>query len=183
MLRHLPNALTALRLIIAPFLALMLVEGYYRMAFASFALAGLSDALDGYLAKRLAHGSKVGAWLDPAADKALMLVTFVTLAYIAASPVWLASLVIARDVAIVAGILLLKALGARLRIAPLLIGKACTVIQIAYVALILLQLALHIELSEVSSVLGLIVATATIASWLAYGQVLMRALALRRGTA
>ena len=181
-MRHLPNALTVLRLIIAPLLGWMLIEGWYRTAFGAFALAGLSDALDGYLAKRLAPDSKFGAWLDPAADKALMVVAFVTLAVIGASPVWLTALVIARDVAIVAGILLLMVVGAGFRMAPLLIGKVCTALQIAYVALVLVGLALRVELPGLRSLFGPVVAIATLASWLAYGQILVRSLFLRRGT-
>ena len=69
-----------------------------------FVFAGLSDALDGFLAKRFALTSRFGAWLDPAADKLLMLASYVALTMVGAVPLWLTALVIGRDVAIVAGV-------------------------------------------------------------------------------
>src|ERR1700722_14624440 len=79
MLKHLPNLLSWLRLAAAPALAFLLVSGADRMALGVFAFAGLSDAADGFLAKRFGFVSRFGRFLDPAADKLLMLATFVTL--------------------------------------------------------------------------------------------------------
>jgi cardiolipin synthase len=183
MLRHLPNALSGLRLLAAPALAFLLVNGGYGYAFALFVLAGLSDAVDGYLAKRLAPGSRFGAYLDPAADKLLMLAAFLTLTWLGVVPLWLTALVIARDVAIIAALVLIRALALAVPMSPLAIGKMCTAAQVGYIALALLHLAFGFELPGLLSAAGILVAIITVASWIAYGQVLFRAFVLRRRTA
>jgi len=183
LLRHLPNFLTALRLFAAPLTAYFILNDRDVAALCVFAFAGLSDALDGYLARRLSPGSRFGVYLDPAADKVLMLASFVTLTMIGAVPFWLTALVIGRDIAIVVGVAIAWLFSLPLQIAPLNIGKASTVVQVGFIGLILLLLALNIEQPNV--VFGATIATAavTIASWLAYGQLLVRALAVGRRTA
>lgn len=183
LLRHLPNTLTALRLVAAPVLALLLARGLYAAAFVLFVLAGASDAVDGYLAKRFASRSRFGAYLDPAADKLLMLAAFLMLTEIGVTHWWLTLIVVGRDIAIVAGILLALALALPIAIAPLAIGKASTVVQVSFVGLMLLLLTLHFNSLPVQSAARAaeaIVALVTILSWLAYGQVLLRAFSLRR---
>jgi len=182
-LRHVPNALTAFRLFAAPALALVLAEGHAAAGFVLFALAGLSDAIDGYLAKRLASPSRFGAFLDPAADKLLMLVAFLMLTRLGITPIWLTTIVIGRDVAIVIGLLVGLALALPLTIAPLPIGKASTVVQVSYVGLMLFLHALQVNLQTVRSAGEVVVAAVTVLSWLAYGQLLLRAFSLRRRTA
>ena len=98
-----------------------------------FAGAGFSDLADGFIARRWGFTSRFGAWLDPIADKLLMLLCFVALLQIGAAPFWLVVLVIARDAVIAGGALLAKAPGLPLRIAPLAIGKATTAVLVAYV--------------------------------------------------
>lgn len=183
MLRHLPNLLTSLRLLAAPLTAFLLFQGLDKAALGVFAFAGASDAIDGYLAKRLAPGSRFGAYLDPAADKFLMLACFVTLTVIGITPLWLTILVIARDVAIVLGLLLALAMALPVQIAPLLIGKASTAVQVAYVALALVMLAFGIHIPRILAVTGFAVAIFTVASWLGYSHVLLRAFLMRRRTA
>jgi len=180
MLRHLPNALSGLRMFAAPALAFLLLHGWFQSAFALFLIAAMSDAVDGYLAKRFAPGSRFGAYLDPAADKLLMLSAFLTLTYIAVVPFPLTCLIIARDAAIIAGVALVRALALRVPMAPLAIGKASTAIQFGYVALVLLLLAFHIQAPEFRMPAAVVVAAVTAASWIAYGQVLLKAFALRR---
>jgi len=181
MLRHLPNALSGLRLLAAPALALLLIHDAYAYAFGLFALAGLSDAADGYLAKRLAFGSRFGAYLDPAADKLLMLVSFITLTVLKVTPLWLTLVVIARDAAIVGGIVLARILDLPIRVAPLLVGKASTAMQIAYIALALLMLTFGFRWPTIESIAAYATAFLTIASWIAYGGVGVKALMRRRG--
>lgn len=102
-LSWLPNAISLLRIaLIAPIL-LLILEGAFGWALALFLLAGFSDGLDGYLAKRFAWHTRLGALLDPVADKLLVAGLFITLAYTQDIPVWLAAVVILRDVVIVAG--------------------------------------------------------------------------------
>jgi len=180
MLRHVPNFLTALRLCAAPLTAYLILSGIDGGALAVFAFAGLSDALDGYLARRLSLNSRFGAYLDPAADKLLMLASFVTLTMMHAVPFWLTALVIGRDIAIVACVGLAWLLAIPLRIAPLLIGKASTVVQVAFIALVLLLRAIDIDNPQAVEVAVLATAAVTLASWLAYGQLWFRAMALGR---
>ena len=102
-LSWLPNAISLLRIaLIAPIL-LFILDGNFGWALALFLLAGFSDGLDGYLAKRFDWHTRLGALLDPVADKLLVAGLFITLAYTQDIPVWLAAVVILRDVVIVAG--------------------------------------------------------------------------------
>ena len=178
--RHIPNLLTGLRLVAAPALALLLVSGADRAALGVFAFAGLSDAADGFLAKRFGFATQFGRYLDPAADKLLMFVSFVALTALGVTPLWLTVLVIARDVAIVLGILLGRLLSLPLRVEPLFIGKASTFVQVGYVALTLLFLSFGSLRPDMARIAVDITALFTAASWLAYGVVLLRAFAVRR---
>lgn len=182
-LRHLPNLLTALRVCAAPMTAVLILRAHYATALSVFAFAGLSDVLDGYLARRLSYATRFGVYLDPAADKLLMLASFVTLTMIHAIPFWLTALIIGRDLAIVMGVGSARLLSLPLHVEPLNIGKASTVIQVGFVGLVLLRLALGSD--QPNLVLAGVIATAavTLASWFAYAQLWFRALALARRTA
>ncbi|MDE2184363.1 MAG: CDP-alcohol phosphatidyltransferase family protein [Alphaproteobacteria bacterium] len=175
MLRQTPNILSTLRLVAAPIAALLILRGIAMAALFVFALAGLSDALDGFLAKRFGLSSRFGAWLDPAADKLLMLASFLALTEVGVVPGWFTVLVIGRDVAIVVGVLLARGLGAPLRVEPLIIGKASTVVQVSYVALLLLLLALNTTMPRLETAVGLVVAVFTLLSFLAYARVWLQA--------
>jgi cardiolipin synthase len=180
--KHVPNLLTGMRLACAPALALLLASGADREALGIFALAGLSDAADGYLAKKFGFVTQFGRYLDPAADKLLMFTAFVVLAVMGFAPVWLAVLVIARDVAIVVGIFVGHVLNLPLRVAPLTIGKWSTAIQVGYVGFRLLLLALGLHWDTLALVAACATAGVTIASWIAYGLVLVRAFQARGHT-
>ena len=183
LLRQAPNILSALRLLAAPVAAVLILDGVDFVAVCVFVAAGLSDALDGYLAKRFALTSRFGAWLDPAADKLLMLASFVTLTMVGAVPLWLTALVIGRDVAIVLGVGLAKLLEAPLRIAPLTIGIASTVVQVVYVALVLLLLAADLSLPRLEFAGSAVVALFTLSSFFAYAYVRLQAVAAGRRAA
>jgi len=183
LLRHLPNFLTALRLFAAPLTAYFIWNDRDIAALCVFAFAGLSDVLDGYLARRFSPGSRFGVYLDPAADKVLMLASFVTLTMIGAVPFWLTALVIGRDIAIVVGVALAWMFSLPVQVAPLNIGKASTVVQVCFIGLVLLLLALNTDQSNMIFAATIATAAVTIASWLAYGQLLLRALAVGRRTA
>lgn len=176
MLRHLPNLLTWLRLAAAPALAFLLVSGADRAALGVFAFAGLSDAADGFLAKRFGFGSRFGRYLDPAADKLLMLAAFVTLTVLSVTPLWLTLLVIARDAAIVGGILVARMLALPIRVAPLFVGKLSTAMQIIYVALALFLLTFGLQWPQILNGAAYATAALTILSWTAYAGVGVRAL-------
>lgn len=183
MLRHLPNLLTGLRLAAAPALAFLLLAGADRAALGVFAFAGLTDAADGFLAKRFGFATRFGRFLDPAADKLLMFASFVTLSLMDVTPLWLTALVIARDLAIVCGILVARLLALPVRVEPLPIGKASTAVQIVYVALALVLLNFGLHWTLVENIAVDTTAIITVASWLAYAGVGARALLRRRSTA
>ena len=142
MLRHLPNLLSGFRLLAAPLAAWAILAEHDTVALVIFASAGFSDLADGFVARRWGFASRSGAWLDPIADKLLMLLCFLALLKVGAVPFWLVALVVARDVAIGGGALLAKTLGLKLRVEPLAIGKATTAVLVGYVGLLLLLLAL-----------------------------------------
>jgi len=166
--RHLPNLLTALRLAAAPALPALLMHGEYSMALGIFAFAGLSDAADGYLAKRFGMTTRFGRYLDPAADKLLMLAAFLTLSVMKVSPWWLAALVIGRDVAIVLAVIMAFVMALPLRVQPLFIGKVNTVVQVSYIGLMLIFLVFGIAAPQISGWAALVTAVFTIVSWFAY---------------
>jgi cardiolipin synthase len=132
-----PNVITMARLCAVPAVIWLVLQGQLVAAFWLFVAAGLSDALDGWLARVCNARSTVGAVLDPVADKALLVSVYVTLAAIGVLPDWLAILVVFRDILIVGGVVLLGWLGHRPRIRPLFVSKVTTALQIALAAVAL----------------------------------------------
>jgi cardiolipin synthase len=130
----LPNIITFARLLAVPATVWLMLAQRLDLAFIIFLLAGISDGVDGFLARRLGLESELGALLDPIADKALLSSVMVLLAWLGLLPVWLAVLVVGRDVMIIAGYGLLWLLGLRPPIAPLLVSKLNTFAQIALAA-------------------------------------------------
>jgi cardiolipin synthase (CMP-forming) len=96
-LRHLPNLLTILRIVMTPFVVVAITQSHYRTAFLLGAIAGATDGLDGWLARRFDWRSRLGAFLDPLADKPLVVLGYVALGWQGVVPWWLVSLVVARD--------------------------------------------------------------------------------------
>jgi len=176
MLRHLPNMLTTLRLAAAPTTAGLLVAGHFNAAFGIFAVAGLSDAVDGFLAKRFGLDSPLGRVLDPIADKALMLAGFVTLALLDDVPVWLAAVVIARDVLILLGLAIAMALRAPVAVQPILLGKLCTALQVLYIGWHLASLAFEFPPAAISPGDAYLVAAVALASGFAYSAIWLKAM-------
>lgn len=175
----LPNILTSLRLAAAPFMAMLVVSGDYGGALVVFAFAGASDALDGFLAKRFGLDTTFGRYLDPAADKLLMLASFLAMVAVGLAPVWLAALVIGRDLGIVFGVFFTWAFDLPLKVAPLPLGKASTAIQIVYIALILMFLVFGVDRPDIVSGAALVTGALTLASGLNYAALWLRALAAR----
>lgn len=183
MLRHLPNLLSALRLLAAPVAAWAIVKDHDTLALAMFAFAGLSDLADGFVARHWGFASRFGAWLDPIADKLLMLLCFVALLRVGAVALWLVVLVIVRDAVIAIGAVLAKLVGLSMRIEPLLIGKASTLVQVCFVGILLLLLAFDRDAPRLVTAAGWTVAVFVILSFAAYAQLFLRALLFGRRTA
>jgi cardiolipin synthase len=176
MLRHLPNLLSGMRLLAAPVAAWLLLIGRDTASLAVFAAAGLSDLLDGYVARRWGFTSRFGAWLDPAADKLLMILLLMVLLYLGKAPWWLVLLVVAGDAAIALGATIVWMLSLPLRIAPLMIGKATTAVQVGYIGAWLLLLAADLETPRLMQAGAYTVAVFTLLSAFAYGGQFLRAL-------
>jgi cardiolipin synthase len=136
-LQHLPNAITVVRFLMVPPVAWAIAQAQYAAAFALFLVAGLSDGVDGYLAKRYGWHSRLGAILDPLADKALMVVCFVALAWQGLLPPWLVALVILRDVVIVGGAVAFQIRMGDIDIHPTWMSKLNTLVQIVLVVLVM----------------------------------------------
>lgn len=139
MLRHLPNSLTFLRLLLALPLGVLILREQYAAALMVGVIAGISDALDGFIARRLNAISRFGAALDPVADKTLITVSFVCLAAVDLVPWYLAIAVITRDLVIVAGAACYYKLIGPFEFAATALSKSNMVIQIAYCVLVLLS--------------------------------------------
>lgn len=132
-MKQLPNLLTAARLLAAPYILYLLWTGRYRTALVWFAIASATDVLDGFLARRLRVVSKVGALLDPVADKVLLSGSFLTLGLKGAIPLWLMAIVLGRDLMILGFAIVALLRKTRRDFPPSVWGKASTAAQIAYV--------------------------------------------------
>jgi cardiolipin synthase len=183
LLRNIPNFLTALRLAASPALVALLWRGHDYAALIVFVIAGATDALDGYLAKRFSLQSRFGRYMDPAADKLLMLTSFLALTVLGVTPVWLTALVITRDAAIVLGIGLAHLLALPVRATPSLLGKASTAVQVIYVGVMLLLLTFDMHAPVLTNFAEIAVAAFTLVSGLGYAQIWLRAATHSRRTA
>jgi len=128
--RAAPNLLTLLRLFIIPFLVIEITDGHYPVAFALFLLAGVSDGMDGLLARWLRQHTRLGEYLDPIADKLMLSTLFVTLTHVGLIPRYVTVLVFSRDLGILLIATLLFATGTLRDFRPSLFGKVNTVMQI-----------------------------------------------------
>ena len=140
MLHHLPNLISILRILLVPPVAWLMVRGHFGEALMLFVVAGVSDGLDGFLAKHFGWTSRLGSILDPLADKLLLTVSFVTLAWLGYLPLWLAALILLRDLIIVIGGVLYHNLVGRFSLQPTIVSKVNTALQIVVVTLVLLNL-------------------------------------------
>lgn len=131
---NLPNCITLIRVLLVPLFAIFVLNGDYEFAFLVFVIAGVSDGLDGFLARILNQKTRFGALLDPIADKALLITAFIMLAVVRLIPSWLTVLVISRDVIIVVGIGILMFNRHEVAIRPSYLSKATTLMQLATVA-------------------------------------------------
>jgi cardiolipin synthase len=134
---NLPNAITLIRVVLIPFFVGLMIYGYHRAALGIFVSACITDALDGMIARLTDTKTELGAFLDPMADKLLIVSSFVTLSILAYIPVWLVIIVVSRDVILTLGSLVIYFTGHNLTIKPSFLGKATTVFQLVVVTLTL----------------------------------------------
>ena len=165
---NLPNALSLARLLSVPIIVWLLLVGAYTPAFIVFVLAGLSDTVDGYLAKQFDMHTEIGRYLDPIADKTLLVSIYITLGHQEVLPVWLVILVVSRDLLIVGGALLAYTVSQPRRPTPLFISKINTVLQIGLAATVLGNIAFSVGAESVIIVLVYAVAASTVMSGALY---------------
>ena len=167
-LAQLPNLITLGRLLAVPLMVFLLLEQAYLFAFWLFLAAGVSDAADGLIAKQFRLETEIGKYLDPIADKALLVSVYVSLGTMGEIETWLVILIVSRDLMIVGGAILFQTLTQRLTMEPLWISKANTACQIALVLLVLGRAGYGFELAWVTEALTWVVAATTILSGGAY---------------
>ncbi|MDO8446379.1 MAG: CDP-alcohol phosphatidyltransferase family protein [Deltaproteobacteria bacterium] len=134
---NIPNLLTLFRILLVPLFVIFLIYGHTFYALLTFVLAGITDALDGLIARVFNQKTLLGAYLDPIADKLLLSASYIMLAVIGVLPAWLTVLVLSRDIFILIGIAVLFANHRPLEIKPTILGKVSTFIQISTVVVAL----------------------------------------------
>jgi cardiolipin synthase len=159
-----PNLITLGRILLVPVVVWAITAGEMRIAFLLFLLAGISDAVDGYLAKRFNMTSELGRYLDPLADKVLIVSIYVALGIAEAIPRWLVILVVSRDIMIIGAIMLSWLIGRPLEVKPLLVSKLNTVAQILFAGLVLASLGFAFEAKAVTLAAMVTVAGLTLLS-------------------
>jgi cardiolipin synthase (CMP-forming) len=149
---------------LVPVVVWAITSGEMRIAFALFLIAGISDAVDGFLAKNFHMASELGAYLDPLADKALIVSIYVALGIAGALPIFLVILVVSRDIMIISAFMLAWLVGRPMPARPLLVSKANTVAQIVLAALVLAEQAFGFAAVPVTELAMALVAVLTLLS-------------------
>lgn len=163
-----PNVITLARIFMVPVIFWLLVNRRFETAFFGFAIAGISDAVDGWLAKRFGWQTELGAYLDPVADKLLLVTVFVALGVLGELPSWLVIAVVSRDILIVIAVVLAWGLGNPVAIKPYRISKANTAAQIVLAALVLADVAYGLGWEKLRFVMVWATGMLTVVSLLAY---------------
>ncbi|HWK94072.1 MAG TPA: CDP-alcohol phosphatidyltransferase family protein [Pseudolabrys sp.] len=163
-----PNLITLARILMVPVVVWAIASHTMWLAFVLFLLAGVSDAVDGFIAKRFGMTTELGAYLDPLADKALIVSIYLTLGINGDIPPWLVILVVSRDILIVGGIILSWLMDNPLKIKPLWVSKLNTVAQIVFACVVLGSLGFNIQVANLRLVLMGAVAVLTLLSIGAY---------------
>jgi cardiolipin synthase len=159
-----PNLITLARILVVPVVVWAITSGEMRFAFVLFLAAGISDAVDGFLAKRFGMATELGAYLDPLADKTMIVSIYVALGIAQALPRGLVFLVVSRDIMIVGAVMLAWLIDKPMTLKPLLVSKLNTVAQIALALLVLAMLALGFDAGEAAPLLMGVVAALTLLS-------------------
>lgn len=165
---NLPNLITFGRLLSVPVAVYLIMQSAHLAAFVLFVLAGVSDALDGYLAKHNNQTTQLGAILDPMADKTLLVGVYVTLGLQGNLPNWLVVLVVFRDLLIVGGVIILFLVRLEVKMRPLIISKINTAAQLALAAIVLAELGFRLDIGELVQTAIYVVSATTVISGASY---------------
>lgn len=164
---NLPNYITLFRVILIPFFINLMIYGYYREALLVFVVACITDALDGMIARLTKKKTQLGAFLDPMADKLLIVSAFVTLVLLGKLPVWLVIIIVSRDMILIMGSLIIYFTTHNLKIEPSIIGKITTAMQFVTVTLALVLITYGTEIG-LMTILQWTTAGVTLASGVQY---------------
>ena len=154
---NLPNSLTILRILLIPVFIGFLLYERYEYSLAVLLLAGLTDGLDGTIARVANQRTRLGAYLDPLADKLLLTSGFVTLSVLHLVPSWIAIVVVSRDMMLMTGTLLARLTESHLDISPTLLGKGTTLVQFSYLILVVVLTSRQMDLRLIQPLLYLMV--------------------------
>ena len=165
---YIPNLLTLARIGLVPWLVVLLQKQQFTLSLIVFIIAGLTDALDGFIAKRFNAQTYLGSLLDPLADKGLLVSSYIMLSVMELVPFWLMVTVVFRDVIIVGGYLLMVLFFGSVKMQPLKISKLNTCAQISYIVLVLAALSAQYDLGIVQAVFSYMVLLTTVISGLVY---------------
>jgi cardiolipin synthase (CMP-forming) len=159
-----PNIITLGRIILVPIIVWAIASSQMEIALAIFLIAGVSDAVDGFLAKRFNMASELGALLDPLADKALLVSIYVALGIWGAVPRWIVILVVSRDIMIVSAVIVSWLFGKPIPMKPLMVSKLNTAAQVAFAALVLASLSFGFTPTPYDLILMFLVTVFTLVS-------------------
>jgi cardiolipin synthase len=163
-----PNLITIARLIMVPLVIVMIGQERWGLAFVLFVAAGVSDGVDGFIARRFNMRSELGAYLDALADKALLVSIFIALSVVGVLPGWLAIVVVSRDLMIISAIIVSRLMERPLPIKPMFVSKLNTAAQIAFAAMVLGTQAFGLDMPVLHGTAMVVVAGLTIVSAAAY---------------
>lgn len=167
-MHNIPNLITLARIFLVPLTVWLIISEAYGAAFLTFVIAGASDGVDGFLARRFNWRTELGAYLDPLADKSLLVSVYVTLGFLKEVPAWLVITIVSRDVLIIGAVLLSRLMHKPLRMAPLMVSKVNTLAQILFAVAVLGVAALGEPLQTLVNYGSIPVALLTVASGAAY---------------
>jgi cardiolipin synthase len=159
-----PNLITLARILLVPVVVWAIATGQILLAFLLFLAAGISDGVDGFLAKRFGWKTELGAYLDPLADKVLIVSIYVSLGITAVIPLWIVILVVSRDIMIVGAVILSWLIDRPVQIKPLIVSKANTAAQIVFACLVLGSHGLGVDIEPVLTLVMALVAVLTLLS-------------------
>ena len=161
---NIPNLISLARILLVPVIVWAIASNEMQVAFGLFVVAGLSDLVDGFLAKQFRMATELGAYLDPLADKAMLVSVYVTLGIVEEVPRWLVILVVSRDIMIVTAVILSWLVDKPVKLKPLLVSKLNTLAQVLLAAFVLARLGIELRLELVIQVLTAMVAALTLLS-------------------
>ncbi len=159
-----PNLITLARILLVPVVVWSIAAGRMNLAFLLFLVAAVSDAVDGFLAKRFGMKTELGAYLDPLADKVLIVSIYVTLGVTGVIPLWIVILVVSRDIMIVGAIMLSWLIDRPVSIKPHVVSKANTAAQILFACLVLASHGYGFSAEPVLTLVMVLVAVLTLLS-------------------